>query len=282
MKDKIEKSLYYLNDLDKKLGPIGGHHENVSLHKKGELSYESYCTEDGISHVLIHILDNIKMEHKFVLDIGAYSSHGSNALPVILKHRLPESQYLLIDGENKWQDRSVVKSWIDKDNIASVLEKHGCHKKMDLLSLDIDNMDYWVLRKLMEKKYDANIIALEFNPIFDHDESYVKKYKADARKNDKQTMGTSNYGASLRAFCELLEEYDYRLVYTITNNAIFIHKRFDTLNQFAILDENMIKFHSKSWVEPHKVKNNFRILGTKNLEQLKSIIIENFINLKEG
>ena len=92
-------------------------------------------------------------------------------------------------------------------------------------------------------------------------------------------MGTSNYGASLRAFTDLLDKHNYRLVQTISNNAIFIKAKFDYLNMFENKINNIKNLHANPWIEPHKIKNNKSVFGTSEIIEIKKIIQNKFIDV---
>lgn len=276
----MNKEKYYLDNLKDHVSAIGGHYTNLKLAIEGKISHENFETEDGISGVINFIFDNIGIEHHSVIDIGAYSKLASNVMPLIMKHNLQKNNIFLFDGENKHSDPDVFKVWLTVENINTILEQHGCNKKNDIICIDVDNMDYWLLEKILKNKYDTNVIVVEFNPIFNNKESFVKKYNKDAKKMDSDTQGSSNYGASLKAFIDLLSAFDYIPVYTseTVNNAIFIKKKFDTLGRFS--QENIEQLHSMPYVEKHKNENNLKKYGTSELESVKKIIIKNFTELK--
>ena len=132
------------------------------------------------------------------------------------------------------------------------LKKYETPKRVDLLSLDIDSMDFYVLHAVLSAGYIASIIVVEFNPVFRHDQAYTVRYNAKYRKDS-----TSNYGASLAAFNNLLKAHGYSLFFVLpsdtqSNNAMFI------LNE--LLDEDILlpsieELHPSPWVESWKTKN---------------------------
>lgn len=260
-----KENVDFLNNLnDYVTGVLGGHWDNVSVDFSKPESWINFATEDRNVHMVNHIFDNIGIHHNFVLDIGAYSSMASNVYPIMKKNNI---NGILLDGENKHRDPEVKTEWITKDNICNLLNFYNCPKSLDYISLDIDNMDYWILKELLDADYTTNLLVLEFNPIFSCDESFVKKYDSKAIKD-----GTSNYGASLYAFTKLLDSYGYRLIQVLTNNAYFIHKRYDISDRFINSEKTLRDLHPIPYMESHK--NNFSDDINVVRERLKRLFVE--------
>ena len=218
---------YFLQNLDQYKSATGGHYTNLEVLQSlnndlSKFPWERFATEDGNTGVVCHLLDNIGAEFKFALDIGAYSKLASNIVPVAARYA---ASALLLDGENKHNDPDVAKVWITRENICELLSNFDTPKEMDFISLDIDNMDYWILKALFDGGYTSNILIAEFNPAFSCDESYTKDYYSDATKNGPYTAGSSNYGASLGALTKLANSFGYILIHVMTNNAIFLKQK---------------------------------------------------------
>ena len=86
-----------------------------------------------------------------------------------------------------------------------------------------------------------------------------------AKKHDKNTRGTSFYGASLRAFQELFGKYGYSVFFSLSNNAFFIHNKH--LDEKGTVD--LSELHPKSWVESWKKSaNKKKKISKKHLHRL--------------
>ena len=265
---------YFLNELESKEGLIGGQH-----------SSNGSTTEDGNHEVALHIFENIGIEHGYVLDIGAFSTKASNVVPIMKKYKIPG---LLLDGVNKYNDLEIVTEWLTRDNIVSILQKYKCPKDLDYISIDIDNMDYWLLKSVLEAGYKSNLLILEFNPIWNHDQLYTKPYSDRAHKADADTNYSSNYGASLAAFAKLLTPYGYRLVHVMKqnahnnpscNNAFFLQETFDTEDQFADQQATIERLFPIAFAERFKQEHNQRKFGTTNIKQIKEQLKKTFIRV---
>ena len=61
-------------------------------------------------------------------------------------------------------DLKIQNSFINKDNINKIVKKMGVPKQLGLLSLDIDGIDYWVLKAM--NALNPSIIICEFNSLY--------------------------------------------------------------------------------------------------------------------
>ena len=61
-------------------------------------------------------------------------------------------------------DLKIVNKEINSDNALDTLKKDQMMVDLDLFSIDIDGIDYWVLNKL--PKFFSKIVVLEYNPTF--------------------------------------------------------------------------------------------------------------------
>ena len=236
--------------------------------------------------VAIHIFDSIGIEHNYVLDIGTYSIHRSNVTPIMDEYDI---KGLLFDGQNKHKEPELVKVWLEEDSIEQILVDNNCPKNLDYISIDIDNMDYWILKRVLKCGYDANLIIVEFNPLWSYNESFTKIYNVGAKKTDTITARTSVYGASLLAFVNLLTKFNYRLIHVLktldssypedqpsSNNALFIKSKFDYLDKFENQEDVIKKLLPEPFVEGTKMKRNSKRFNVVDLKELKEIFKEKF------
>lgn len=185
--------------------------------------------EDGIIDYLLQSLEIKKV--KFV-EIGTQDYSESNTRFLFEKN---STKGLIIDGHpNLKNDVSkILKIWkghlqvhneyIDSENILDILNKYSFDCDLDLFSLDIDGIDYWILKKIKPKT--SKIIVAEYNPFFgDKYEITVPNIKNFDRK--KYHYSHLCWGMSLRALINLMNEKDYTFVGTneLLNNGFFCSK----------------------------------------------------------
>jgi hypothetical protein len=137
------------------------------------------------------------------------------------------------------------------------------------------------MKSVLEAGYKSNLLIVEFNPLWNNEESYTKRYIEFARKGDFETDGSSNYGASLRCFVNLLTKYDYRLIHVMKNNrhgdvscnnAFFIQSKFDIENRFSNQEEVIKQLFPISFVESFKKEKNLKKFKTNNPDEIKTIL----------
>jgi len=274
---KKPPNVFWLQDLQRyTISPTPGY----VLKKWGFKGWEwpgPYYSDDGEDGILEYLFNHINDKNKFAVDIGsAHGYGGSNIRYLADKYDWKTTEF---DGSNKWSNihPRVKNLRITPKNICSELLKCETPYQIDLLSLDIDSMDWYVLKSVLEGGFESSVIILEYNPIFNFDDDVVRTYSAKYKKD-----GKSGYGASLSAFEKLLNKHNYRLVTNCadpdneiySNNAIFLNNKFiREPDRIQTIEE----LHPKIWKEPWKENK------VSNLTDLKEYLIEKNImrELKE-
>jgi hypothetical protein len=200
--------------------------------KLWDVEFKVYAqwSEDGIFDYLITLLD---IENPKCLDIGAGDIRASNVRWAIEKFR---GKGLFVDARSDLKDSLVAsglafstlsecfESWIKPSNVeilnSKVIDFFG-REGFDVLSLDIDGQDYWVLSEL--SLTNVKIICLEYRAVFGRAPITVPMDD----DFDRQTAHYSHayYGASLAAFIKVLSLRDYTFLGSNSqrSNAFFVH-----------------------------------------------------------
>jgi hypothetical protein len=107
--------------------------------------------------------------------------------------------------------------WITAENVNDVIEEAGVRGPIDLLSLDIDGMDYWVWKAI--SIVDPQVVVCETHNPIPADRALTVPYDPNF-----VSVSENDRGASLAAMCKLGREKGYRLVGThrFGFNAFFI------------------------------------------------------------
>jgi hypothetical protein len=112
----------------------------------------------------------------------------------------------------------TVKQRVTREGVNGMLEKFGFTGELDLLSIDIDGMDYWVWEALTV--CSPRVVAIEYNWLFGAERAVTIPY---ASEFDLGAIGNRGYrGASLAALAHLGRAKGYRLVATERVNAFFL------------------------------------------------------------
>ena len=193
--------------------------------------------EDGITIELLNRLyDNASNQYyvefgvqEFPFGTAGFHGGGDQCNTRILREKGWSG--LLMDSSDENESINLRKEFVTKENVISLFEKYEVPKKFELLSVDVDFSDFYILHRII-KEYLIDIIIVEYNAYFLPHEDAVVKYKTNCGWD-----GYSNYfGASLLAFKRLLNKYNYSLVYAENQgvDAFFVNN--------DILEKNIQKF----------------------------------------
>lgn len=217
------------------LAALQGHRQDLLelpryLDEKRLLKYGyrvySQSDEDGI---LQEIFRRIGTRSCYFIEIGSGDGLENNTL------------YLLIQGwRGLWIEASARKvatarssagghisngtlrleqQFIRAGNVDSLLARLASGHEVDLLSVDIDGNDFYVLQAI--ESISPRVVVCEYNAKFPPDLAWVMEYNESHRWN-----GTDYFGASLKALEALLDRKGYSLVgcNLLGCNAFFVRK----------------------------------------------------------
>lgn len=197
-------------------------------------------SQNGEEYVLKYILDHIGTTNKYLVDLGAWDgTHLSNTR--LLREDGWDS--LLVDGKDF---PGVYKSFITVENIINTLQVNNVPDEFDLLSIDIDGNDYWILKEVL-KHYSPRVIISEFNSEHPINESKTIEY------NPKFVFVVDDYyGYTYGAGIKLAKMFGYTIIYNVSNiNLIYL--RNDLVPEEPDFEVQMFrhwnKVSNKKWVE---------------------------------
>ena len=99
---------------------------------------------------------------------------------------------------------------VTPDNVNQVARDHRLDGDIDLLSLDLDGIDYWVWRAL--ETCSPRLVILRFNEAFGAERAVTVNYDPAFDRTAFKPVTHRFYGASLAAFEQLGRTKGYRLV----------------------------------------------------------------------
>ena len=237
--------------------------------------------EDGIIDWLINQVPNIP---KNFIEIGTEDYKESNTRFLLINKNW---NGILIEGNGDdvkkikkdriyWKHNiKIVNKFINLSNIDSILNNLDLKKKIGLISLDIDGIDYWILKKL--KKLKPVIFICEFNPIFGHKKMITVPYKKSFNRN-KEHYSNSYFGTSIAAIQDLLKK-DYLFVGSNSagNNGFFINKKYKKFFHNKI--KNFKIFESK-YRENRNKKNELTFFNKE--ESIQTIKNKKVLDIKKN
>jgi Methyltransferase FkbM domain len=210
---------------------------------------ERVFSQNGEDGILREIFRRIGEGDKYSVEFGV--EDGSQCCTRVL---LMNRQWagVLLEGSRDYarqaeslysSNRSVQVgcSFITAENILDLFREFHVPCVPDLLVVDIDGNDYWVLQRILSS-YQPRVIVCEYNARWSPDTDWVMPYDASHNWD-----GTSYYGASLASLFRLGREHGYKLVGCDSKgvNAFFVRADL-TGNHFP--DENLGLAH---YVPPH-------------------------------
>jgi hypothetical protein len=195
----------------------------------------SQTDEDGIILFLLALIGDPK---KTSVEICAGAGQECNTSNLILNHYW---HGLLVDGDagqvargRAWYRKhpatyayppAFAHAWITSDNVNEVVASHGFTGEIDLLSIDVDGVDYWLWEAL--SVVQPRVVVIEFQCSLGAGRACTVPYADDFRASDypKTDGWLPNFaGASLPAMVKLGRRKGYRLVgcNTLGFNAFFV------------------------------------------------------------
>ena len=186
--------------------------------------------EDGI---LLYIFTIIGTTNKRVVEICAGDGTTCMAANLILNHGW---EGLLFEGDKNAVDNGIKfyathpstflfppifkHAWLTRDNIDQLIGENGFNQEIDLLSLDIDGNDYYVMEAITVIK--PRVIICETHNIIPSNIAVTIPYKPDF--NRMEDLHPEFMSVSLLAMTKLLNKKGYRLIGSHRHgfNAIFM------------------------------------------------------------
>jgi len=194
----------------------------------------------GEAKKLLELCEKFEINNGYYVDIGASDGWTSSAtFPFAKSNNFSglsiEPDSLKFKKMNfiykNFNNTHLSDSKVTPENITSLLKEFDVPENFDLLNLDIDSYDLFVVKALLDS-FQPKIISMEINekippPIYftvTYDEKHVYE-------------GDDFYGCSLQAAYEELCKFDYKLHTLLYNNAIFISSEVSTNQQKLSITE---------------------------------------------
>lgn len=190
-----------------------------------EFRVHSQNGEDGI---LLYLFSLIGAPTKRSVEICAGDGFECNTANLIINHGW---RGLLVDGDEakvqrakdfyaanrstSWYPPHVAHAWVTAENVDEYITGYGFDGEIDLLSLDLDGIDYWVWQAM--ESVTPRVVVAEYNWTWGPTESKSVPYKANFTnppRNDSSKSDNMYFGASLAALTKLARIKGLRLVGT--------------------------------------------------------------------
>lgn len=278
----IRKFINYLWDVRDRqqiaiaLGKGGAmmHSRNIDLTRPDTWEFSGFSQngEDGVLDVLRR---QLLRSNRYFIEIGAADGMQNNSSWLVVAE-----QYngLTIEGNPRLVERArrmiathsigveCLNMFVSRTNIQE-LKSLAFHSDPDVFSLDIDGIDYYIAKAIMEGGFRPKICVVEYNSVYGPERSVTIPYQDDFVFTDAHPTHLY-YGVSIAAWRKFFAYYDYRFV-TVDRkgvNAFFVDPIYfstDFLNAIRGLDfsENIYQYRK------FKMTNEaqFPLIGDKEL-----------------
>ena len=260
-------------------------YEEVSDLNEIEVKIFSQNGEDGI---IDYLINKLKLNTKNFVEIGVGNYRESNTRFLYNKYHPKGLVVDFIDDMEKkvkpfvnlWKgDLRICNKQINSENILHTLN-HNCDYKIDIFSIDIDSIDYWIIEKL--NKRISKIFVAEYNPVFGSDIEVTVPNISGFERN-KYHYSNLCYGMSLRALINLMDKKGYYFIGTNLQkiNAFFILKDFKKEEFFKNIEIKSLDNYTNSNIRDSR-DENYKLSYLSGDKKIKEIEECKVINLKDN
>jgi hypothetical protein len=197
-------------------------------------------SQNGEDGILLFVFGLIGMGQRRCVEICAGDGIQCNTANLIVNHGW---HGLLFDGNEQLVQKGrafysklgdtfcyppkLVHTWITREHVNQIVEENGFEGPVDLLSLDLDGVDYWIWEALDVIR--PRVVIAEIQCIWGSDRAVTVPYAHDFRSRFIDQFGVY-CGASLPAFVKLARKKGFRLVgvQRLGFNAVFVDESVDS------------------------------------------------------
>ena len=259
-------------------------YEEVSDLNEIEVKIFSQNGEDGI---IDYLINKLKLNTKNFVEIGVGNYRESNTRFLYNKYHPKGLVVDFIDDMEKkvkpfvnlWKgDLRICNKQINSENILDTLNQ-SCDYEIDIFSIDIDSIDYWIIEKL--NKRISKVFVAEYNPVFGS-EIEVTVPNISGFERNKYHYSNLCYGMSLRALINLMDKKGYYFIGTNLQkiNAFFILKDFKKEEFFKNIEIKSLDNYTNSNIRDSR-DENYKLSYLSGDKKIKEIEECNVINLKD-
>lgn len=178
---------------------------------EGEKKYAQNGEEAKIEYILKNIGNS-----KYIVDLGSKDGYDLSNTRYFVENGY---ECLMIDSDSEaGETKEVKKHKLFSGNVIPLLKTYKCPKVFDMLDIDLDGTDYWILKKVLEN-YSPLLILAEFNASIPLGRSITIPNEPDF-----VWKGDNFFGFSFTAAKKIAEEFGYTIVHQENNMNLFMVK----------------------------------------------------------
>ena len=249
-----------------------------SIKNLDEISFKVF-SQNNEDAILEYLILSLKLKDIKFIEIGIEDYSESNTRYIYEKYNcdglIIDNTSNLISKVSKhlslWKGNlAIEENFINIENVNILIEKYFPNKNVDIFSLDIDGIDYWILKELPDDI--SKVIVAEYNPYFGPELEITVPY---SQNFDRSEYHSSNlcWGMSLKAIINLMREKRFTYIgsNSLRNNAFFVKN--ELINQLSLdsIDlKNLNSFTNARYRECKSETSNLKLLNPdQNLNIIK-------------
>lgn len=239
-------------------------------------------SQNGEDGIVDYCLQFLKKPDRDFVEIGASDARENNTsyLAFVKKYTgiMIDGNKTLIDYAKKNYQHlnygvSYQSKMIDQENITQVM-KIFPSLNPDFFSLDIDGIDLYVAKSLLDNGFRPKFVCVEYNSLFGNSLAVSIPYIKEFNRR-KAHYSAEYYGVSLKGWTQLWESYGYKFISNDTKG----------VNGFYYLPEAFVE-GAFDQVQPNDFMHNFTINKgilkklEKEIQQMPIVEVKNLISTK--
>jgi len=260
-------------------------YENIKDLTEIEAKIFSQNGEDGIINYLINKL-NLNSKNFVEIGVGNYRESNTRFLynkfhpKGLIVDYIDDMDKKVKPFVNLWKgDLRICNKQVNSENILDILNSN-CDYEIDIFSVDIDSIDYWIIEKL--NKNISKVFIAEYNSVFGADLEVTVPNISGFERN-KYHYSNLCYGMSLKALINLMDQKGYYFIGSNLQkiNAFFVSKEFIKEEFFKNIEIKNLEYYTSSNIRDSRDKN-YNLNYLSGSEKFKEIAECKVINLKDN
>lgn len=198
---------------------------NIDLTQPGTWEFSGFSQngEDGILDVL---RKQLLSSNRYFIEIGSADGMQNNSSWLVVAEQynglMIEGNPCLVGQANRLiPSHSIgvecLNMFINSENIQE-LKSLALHSDPDVFSLDIDGIDYYIAKAIMDGGFRPKIFVVEYNSVYGSERSMTIEYQPSFVFT-KAHLTHLYYGVSISGWRKFFEQHGYRFV-TVDRNGV--------------------------------------------------------------
>lgn len=204
------------------------------LNPKDPISWEySGFSQNGEDGIIEFLLENLIETNHYFIEIGSADGIDCNSLWHIITKKYGGIQ---IEASSKLSSTAkrmtghfahnlkFKAKYVTVENISNLLSD-SWFQDPDFLSVDVDSIDFYLIKEIFNLHYRPKIVIVEYNSVFGPSISATVNYEEALSYPSDGSPENYYYGASIQGWKNFFTEFGYKFITVDSNgvNAFFVN-----------------------------------------------------------